>query len=371
VVLKDEQVINKDNWDETRQRLMAFWRGEIMDRCAIAVTVPLDEEKCFAALARYWYNEWRTPEEIRLYWLDAEAIVKRNVLRFENTAYYGEAFPLLNFDLGAVSHAGYFAGARYHFRESLWFEPTILDIEIDALRFDPEQPLYKKTMEFADYFASTAQGRFFVSMPDTAGGIDCLAQLRGSENLLYDLIENRTWVQESVQKILDVWLTTTEIIHRRLKDINDGGSSIGWLSTWAEGRHAQAQCDLSVMISLKDFCELAVPEIKVQAGWMDYSLYHLDGKQQIRHLDTLLRLDEVDCIQWTCVEGQPPPTAFIPELRQIQKAGKRLLILNYDLKVIETLLQELSSAGLYLVTRATCRDEAEAIMRAAIRYTHD
>jgi hypothetical protein len=364
-------VINKDDWPATRQRLMAFWRGEIMDRCAIAVTVPLDEEKCFAALPRYWYNEQRTPEEIRAYWLDAETIVKRNILRFENTAYYGEAFPLINFDLGAVSHAGYFAGVRYHFRESLWFEPTILDVQTDALRFDPEQLLYKKTMEFADYLASVAQGRFFVSMPDTAGGIDCLAHLRGSENLLYDLIENRTWVQDSVQKILKVWLTTTETIYQRLKGINDGGSSIGWLSTWAEGRHGQTQCDLSVMISPKDFCELVVPEIKVQAGWMDYALYHLDGKQQIRHLDALLQLDEVDCIQWTCVEGQPPPTAFIPELRQIQKAGKRLLILNYDLKVIETLLQELSSTGLYLVTRASSRDEAEAIMKAAVRYTHD
>jgi len=371
VVLRDEQVINKDDWHETRQRLMAFWRGEILNRCAIAVTVPLDEEKCFATLPRYWYNEQRTPEEIRAYWLDAEAVVKRNVLRFENTAYYGEAFPLINFDLGAVSHAGYFAGARYHFRESLWFEPTILDVKTDVLRFDPEQLLYKKTMEFADYFVSTAQGRFFVSMPDTSGGIDCLAQLRGSENLLYDLIENRTWVQDSAQKILEVWLTTTETIYQRLKGINDGGSSIGWLSTWAEGRHAQTQCDLSVMISPRDFCELAVPEIKVQAGWMDYALYHLDGKQQIRHLDALLQLEEVDCIQWTCVEGQPPPTAFIPELRRIQQAGKRLLILNYDLKVIETLLQELSSAGLYLVTRASCRDEAEAIMKAAARYTHD
>ena len=53
-----------------------------------------------------WYNEQRTPEEIRAYWLDAEAIVKRNVLRFENTAYYGEAFPLVNFDLGVVFMRG-------------------------------------------------------------------------------------------------------------------------------------------------------------------------------------------------------------------------------------------------------------------------
>ena len=258
-------MINKDDWPETRQRLMAFWRGEIMDRCAIAVTVPLDEEKCFATLPRYWYNEQRTSEEIRAYWLDAETIVKRNVLRFENTAYYGEAFPLLSFDLGAVSHAGYFAGARYHFRESLWFEPTILDVKTDGLRFDPEQLLYKKTIELADCFASAAPGRFFVSMPDTSGGIDCLAQLRGSENLLCDLIENRAWVRDSVKVILKVWQTTTEAVYQRLRGINDGGSSIGWLSTWAEGRHAQTQCDLSVMISPKDFCELVVPEIKVQA----------------------------------------------------------------------------------------------------------
>ena len=364
-------MIKKDNWDETRQRLMAFWRGEILDRCAIAVTVPLDEEKVFAAYPRYWYNENRTPEEILQYWLDPEAVVKRNVLRFENTAYYGEAFPLINFDLGAVSHAGYFAGARHHYRDSLWFEPSILDTTKDELRFDPDQLIYKKTLEFADYFASVAQGRFFVSMPDTGGALDCLAHLRGSENLLLDLIDNRSWVKDSMQEILKVWLPTTEAVYQRLKNINEDGSSIGWLSTWAEGRHAQTQCDISVMISPKDFNELAAPEIKMQAAWMDYALYHLDGKQQISHLDTLLQVEEVDCIQWTCVDGQPPPTAFIPQLRRIQQAGKRLLILNLDLNVIETLLQELSSAGLYLITRAPSRDEAERIMKAAVRYTHD
>jgi hypothetical protein len=67
------------------------------------------------------------------------------------------------------------------------------------------------------------------------------------------------------QRRKKVWQTTTEAVYQRLRGINDGGSSIGWLSTWAEGRHAQTQCDLSVMISPKDFCELVVPEIKVQA----------------------------------------------------------------------------------------------------------
>ena len=239
------------------------------------------------------------------------------------------------------------------------------------LHFDPEQLLHKKTMELADYFATVAHDRFFVSMPDTGGSIDCLAHLRGSENLLIDLIENRAWVQDSSRTILEVWRTTIEAVHQRFKGINDGGNSIGWLSTWAEGRHAQTQCDFSVMISARDFRELVVPEIKAQAGWMDHSLYHLDGREQIRHLDTLLQIEELHCIQWTCVEGQPPPTAFIPELRRIQQAGKRLLILNYNLKVIETLLQELSSAGLYLVTRASSRDEAEDIMKTAVRLTHD
>lgn len=364
-------MINKDDWPETRQRLMAFWHGEILDRCAIAVQVPLDEETYFAAAPSYWYNDRRTAEEVWAYWLDAETVIKRNVARFENTAFYGEAFPLVRFDLGAVSHAGYFAGARHQYRESLWFEPTIRDTEKDVLRFDPEQLIYRKTFELADALATAGKDRFFVSMPDTGGGIDCLAHLRGSENLLCDLIDNRAWVRESVHKIIDVWLDTTEAIYRRLEVVNDGGSSIGWLMTWAEGRHAQTQCDFSVMISSRDFRELAVPEIKAQAGWMDYALYHLDGKQQVRHLDALLAIDEIDCIQWTCVDGQPPPTAFIPELRRIQQAGKRLLVMNYDLKVIETLLQELSSRGLYLVTRAATCDEAEDIMKAAVRYTHD
>jgi hypothetical protein len=364
-------MINKDDWPETRQRLSAFWRGEILDRCAISVTVPLDAEKYFAVYPSSWYNDGRTPDEVAAYWWDPETVLARNLQRFENTAHYGEAFPLVNLNLGAVSHAGYFAGAKYSYRESLWFEPTIIDIESDTLRFDPNQLLYRKTLELADALAAAAQGRFFVSMPDAGGCLDCLAHLRGSMNLLCDLVDRRAWVQNASKIIQDVWVETTETVYQHLKGTNDGGSSVGWLSTWAEGRHTQAQCDVAAMISPRDYRQLVVPELKVQGAWMDHALYHLDGREQIRHLDALLAIDEIDCIQWTCVAGQPPPTAFLPELRRIQQAGKRLLIMNYDLNVIESLLRELSSAGLFLVTRASTREEAEAILKTAVRYTHD
>ena len=104
--------------------------------------------------------------------------------------------------------------------------------------------------------------------------------------------------------------------------------------------------------------------------WMDH-FYHFDGVEQIRHLDILLGLKELEAIQWTCVDGQPPPTRYLDELRRIQKAGKRLVILHPEADVIETLSQELSSKGLLLVTTAEDRLSAEELLGRVARNTHD
>ena len=85
----------------------------------------------------------------------------------------------------------------------------------------------------------------------------------------------------------------------------------------------QVQCDLSVMISPDYYKEFVLPELEASTEWADYVVYHLDGQEQIRHLDYILSVDAIKMIQWTPVAGQPPTTTFIPVLQRIQKAGER------------------------------------------------
>jgi hypothetical protein len=143
------------------------------------------------------------------------------------------------------------------------------------------------------------------------------------------------------------------------------------MNLWAPGKLTLLQCDFSVMISPDDFQEMVVPELIASMEWADHNIYHLDGIEQIRHLDHLLPLEQLDAIQWTCVEGQPPPTAYLDVLHRIQKAGKKLLVIHPDLNIIETLSRELSSKGLFLVTRTTDKAAAHDLIKKVRNNTHE
>jgi hypothetical protein len=354
----------KNNWEKSKERLKAFWNREVTDRCCVSVFAP---KKGGA------YSPFPMPRDYQervKYWTDGEFVLKRYRDCFENTYYGGEATPQIFLNLGAAGHAGFFKNARYQFEDTLWFFPTINDYSKDILEFDPESFLYKKTIELAKYYANESKGSFLVSMPDIGGNADALAHLRGSENLLMDLVDEEDQVKAALKKIQEVWLKVNNEVYEIVKDNNEGGGAITWLNTWAPGKHAQMQCDMSVMISPKDYNNFIIPELKAQSEWMDYCLYHLDGMEQLRHLDSLLSLDKLDVIQWTSVEGQPSPLEFIPQLKKIQEAGKCLLIYT-NTREFEDLMEQLSSKGLYLLMDAPSEDEANEIIKRAEKLTHE
>ena len=113
-----------------------------------------------------------------------------------------------------------------------------------------------------------------------------------------------------------------------------------------------------------------MPELRAQCDLLDNALYHFDGVEQIRHLDSLLSIERLRAIQWTQVAGQPPCTEYFQELRKIQAAGKSLLILVTP-EQVQPIMENLSSRGLYLITNAGSREEADALLNSIAKWTHD
>lgn len=354
----------KNDWEQAKKRLIAFWNRELIDRCCISVMAPTSKS---TAIQEVLPDSQK--DKIR-YWTDGEWIVKRNRKLFESTYFGGEAFPQIWLNLGAAGHAGYFKGARYKFEETVWFLPIISDYKTDILEFDPDGFLYRKTAELARYFVNESGGDYFISMPDTSGNLDALAHLRGNVDLLTDLLDEKDHIREALSQIQKVWVKTNEDVYGIVSAANQGGSTVGWMNTWAPGRHAQMQADISVMLSPLCFEEFILPELKEQSKWMDYSIYHFDGMEQIRHLDMLLAIPELSAIQWTNVVGQPSPVAFIPELKKIQAAGKSLVVF-LEPNDVEPILENLSSRGLYLNTKAESEEAARDIIKKVEKLSHE
>jgi len=201
--------------------------------------------------------------------------------------------------------------------------------------------------------------------------LDALAHLRGTDHLLFDLLEEEDHViaaAATIQEALkDASLKQFDIIRGN----NDNGSTHGWMMTWSKGRQLQLQVDFSVMISPAMYEQFAMPELEYMTNWLDNSIYHLDGQEQIRHLDMILSLKKLNAIQWTPVAGQPPTSDFIPVLQRIQKAGKGLVLIPKKHE-IEKLMTGLSSRGLILVINdAEDEDEARAIVKRVTELTQE
>ncbi|MEG0692998.1 MAG: hypothetical protein RR444_07940 [Oscillospiraceae bacterium] len=67
------------------------------------------------------------------------------------------------------------------------------------------------------------------------------------------------------------------------------------------------------MISPKHFEEFVLFELSETAKLLDHTIYYLDGQEQIRYLNMLLSIKEIDNIQWAPVARQPNTSFFTPK----------------------------------------------------------
>ncbi len=357
----------KHDWDQTKKRFEALWNNELVDRCCISV--------------KGWKNK-RTykspldplnPDELKRHWLDGEYILKNELHKMEHTVYGGESFPMVWLNLGPGSHAASFKGVEHMLRnESVWFSP-IPESEGLIIEENPDSFIEQKTYELAEYYANENKNRYIVSMPDSCGDLDALSHIRRSELLLLDMLLQPDDVNAAVAKIHKVWERILRKSYEIIKNVNDGGSAIGWLDTWAPGLHMQMQVDISVMISEDMYQSFGVPELNYQSEIIEYPLYHLDGYEQAKFIDQICSVKKLRMIQWTNVDGQPSPVEFIPEMKRIQRHGKGILARVHTAKEAEIILKELSSKGLYILIDqyVDSEDDVKQIIRMAEKLTKE
>ena len=79
-------LLYKPDWDKTKERFCAWWAGEALGRCAIAVTAPKDGAEGGPPPT--------APTDPAKRWTDLQYIAELNELQHSRTFYGGEAFPI-------------------------------------------------------------------------------------------------------------------------------------------------------------------------------------------------------------------------------------------------------------------------------------
>lgn len=276
----------------------------------------------------------------------------------------GHQLPIVWCNFGTSGSAKYAPGARFACRpDTIWYEPIIKDWAAQPALYDPQSPNLLRELDTIRALCHRHGDRAMISFPDNCGVLDALAHLRGSEALLMDMLCEPQAVHLAMRRMLDGWKDSAARLFDALRDNNLGGSCHGWMYTWYPGRHAQLQADLSVMLSPDLYEQFVLPELYELSGFLDASVYHLDGQEQLRHLDMILSVPGIRMIQWTPVAGQLPTSAYLPALERILKAGKALVLLPGKAE-LDTLLPALGRDGVFYIVR-DAQSEAEAMAIAS------
>ena len=345
----------KPDWDTAKERWSAWWERQSIRGPLLSIRAPRERTvlREGSESAARGTMSW---------WLNADEVLRRDEVEMASTAYIGEAFPFTSASLGPGS-LGTFLGAEPRFADStVWYEPCYRDIREAGLRFDRSSCWWQWTLDFTRQAIERAQGRYLMAMPDLIENLDTLASVLGTEELLCYLVDYPEEVHRLQGQLLPIWLRAYDTIRDIIKDPDGGMSWIGFM-VWAPGRLAKVQCDFSAMISEDMFGEFVLPYLTAQCDRLDYTLYHLDGPESVRHLDQLLSIESLDCIQWTPGAGTASGGApcWDDIYRRTLDAGK-LIQAGMSAAEVVPFVRRFGGQSVYIMTSTDSEAKAEQLM---------
>jgi hypothetical protein len=347
------------NYEYLKQRYTDFWNMENHDRPLICISTRIESPLPDVA----------APESLKLRWEDTEYILASTVRSIENTYYGGEAMPVVNPNLGP-DILGAIAGCGIEYGDDTsWAVHCVSDWEKHpVLAFDENNRWWRKIEEITRTLAENASERYLVGITDLHPGTDGLVSLRGPKELCLDLVECGEEVKTRIDQLFGIY---TEVF-RRLDSIISAHQegTINWMGIWhPDKKWYVTGSDFSCMVSGADFEEFVVPGLTDELGFLDASIYHLDGPGALRHLDSLLELPDLNGIQWVYGAGQPGALHWLPVYKKIQAAGKAIQVYCHADEV-GTLCSELKPEGMQLfVHGCDSRSDIDDLIKLAENET--
>jgi len=366
--------MNQEIWEAMKKYYLYWWNNDFIDRVPLWVSAPKDDPKSRETL--FGKHLWIKREEK----FDYKKTINNAIKILQATFYGGLAFPCYFPNFGTDVFSAYL-GAEIEFSEffppvatgpsfiqadvipvswAKWGHPVLTDYsDLSQLYIHENNPYWQKTKEFTLYAVSASNGEFLVGATDIHPSMDSLAVLRGSpQNLCMDLVENPDGVKKAMGLLWEAWLRVYEETYYNLvKDRQDGTTA--WINLWAPGKFYPVENDLSVMISTDMYREFFLEELENEINYLDYSIYHLDGKDALHHLGMILDIPKLNAIQWVAGAGESTAgvSKWIPLYQKIQSKGKAIIV-YCNPEEVSLVVNSLKPEG--LLVSVNCESEKEA-----------
>ncbi len=351
----------KPNMEATKRRYVDWWnhQGVVLNMWEhFQEGVAAHDDIAPPPPPRDLHQKWFDPEWRARYldWYVAHSSLKADIL------------PVANTHLGPGSLAAILGGVFEGGEDTIWIHPhPCFD---PAIPFDPEHPNYLLHKQLLRRCKQYSQGHYYVGMPDLMEGLDVLAALKGTDQVLIDTVMRPEEVERQMQRINDIYF----IVFDELYDIIREGDEMAfcYFSSWAPGKMTKLQSDISTMISEEDYRRFVQPFIREQCQRIDYTLYHLDGVGAIRHLPALLEIRELNAIQWTPGVGEPQGgnKKWYDLYRQILDGGKSIMASWVTLSELPDLLNHIGTEGVHIEMDFHNEQEVEKAMEIVEKARH-
>lgn len=361
--MSSDSLIFKDDWSACQRVFSGWWRGEVADRWALGVLAPRESPLLVA-------EPPAAPTDERERWLDIPGNLAQGEAFFAQQFYGGAWHPYLTADVGPCPLA-VFLGATPNFTPgTVWYEPAFAGPADVHLRFDPQNPYWQWTVDAVRQYRQAAPGRFSLALPPLVEGLDILAELFGTQELLTYLLDCPQEIHRLLDELDEVYFQAYDELHGMVCD-ETHGHSLSHFSVWAPGRAAVTQCDFSCMISGDMFAEFVVPHLARQCARLDYSMYHLDGPNAIRHLEHLVNVPDLTAIEWTPGAGNPNASDRVwweSVWRPIYAAGKSAHCWAVAADSIEPFVKEFGQNRTLVTTGCDTEAEARRLLETSIDW---
>jgi hypothetical protein len=347
-------MLYKEDWPKVKETFGAWWEKSL-DRPLIQIFSPKNDR-------------WEKPIDIWVFHRhhpNVDEAINSLLSQFAKTSFLKEAYPNAWINLGPGILSA-FLGADVKFNTNIdtaWFEGNMDLDNLRNVKFDQENIWWKYLVKCTKIASKKCYKKAVVGFTDLLDPITVVGQLRGKypTNVLRDMFLNGYKLDKVVEGIQKIWFHCFEELCKFINVSENGYST--WAGLWSDKSHYILQCDTIVYLSPKLFDRFIYPYVGEQCKFFDRTIWHLDGPLELKHLDKLLDIPELDGIQWIPGAGNQDAgeDVWLPLYKKIQAKGKLLQLYVQPQRVMH-ILNKLSRKGVAVQTTCQSFEEAKSLL---------
>lgn len=282
--------------------------------------------------------------------------------------YVAESYPSVWLNFGPGVLAAMIGGEAHNGIDTVWFTPgkwSGMTPDRIRPRLERDSPWFRRIEEFL-FAARERHGRFHIGCTDLGGTLDVVSSLIPGEELLYALYDCPQEVRRISKEVQQAWFEAFDCFSGILPE-NHGYSA--WDGVFSTQPYYMLQCDFCYMISPEMFGQFVLPDLRRSCRRIARSFYHLDGKGELPHLPQILKIEELEGVQWVCGAGGGELLDWVDVYRQIAAAGKKIWISpGGNFEAAAQLIDEIGKPELFVISGSVPAEREEDLRSFAASF---